>query len=174
MRKPKSHLFVFLVNSILFTSANAQAPDWTDITELKELFDASEDLSYQTSAMQRCSALFALLSAMMERDGHAEIASNMEDSSLMQGLLASFSASMKRSANGGDADLDLEKATIEFASSATFRTLAKSYGDWISWLQATNGDFMTEPRFYSEYQTCQKWTSEATNSLKSIADPTGN
>ena len=158
---------ILLIAAILFsaaTSAQTEKPQWISVEDLYGRYQSTDDFSYLSNALYRCSAISSIFGAIFERDGVAG-AEEYSDESFSQILMGNAFTALKQKNQGADIELDKAIADVSVLQSDMYKLMVTNYSSWLSYNYTTFGDYTSEPDMENELRTCKVVTGFANELL---------
>ena len=156
----KTLILTIILTCSSIAAGQASKPSWISVEDLHAKYQSTDDYSYLSNALYRCSALNALLGSLFVRDGRAE-GELLLDRSNTQFLMANTFRALRQLEQG--ADIDLESATLDLTvmESDMYKTMTMNYANWFTYNYTMYGDLTTEPDMNNEINVCAEITASS-------------
>lgn len=151
---------------LVTTPALAQSgkPDWVSVSDLAARYYETDDYTYLSNALYRCSALNSVFGAVLTRDG-LELGNSLTDTSFTQLLLGNMYGALKQIARGADVDIDAAASDMSVAGSDMYQAMLKNYIAWMTDNYVNYGDYTSEPDYANEVTTCARITKDVSDDI---------
>lgn len=161
---------ILLIGVLLFsaaTYAQTEKPQWISVEDLYGRYQSTDDYSYLSNALYRCSAISSIFGAIFERDGVAG-AEEYSDASFSQILMGNAFTALKQQKQGADIELDEAIADVSVLQSDMYKLMVTNYSSWLSYNYTMFGDYTSEPDMKNELFKCKEVTGFASVLLNSL------